>query len=104
KFKTQEGRRKNQVLIVFTGLALSLLFGVTTNLVFPLIFKNDNLSNIGPYGTIIFIAFTAYAIVRHGFLDIKVIATETLAVVINIALLFNLLSSENFTRAISNGA
>lgn len=104
KFKTQEGRRKNQLLVVFTGLALSLLFGVTTNLVFPFVFKNDSLSNIGPYSTIIFIAFTAYAIVRHGFLDIKVIATETLVVVINIVLLFNLLNSENSTKVITNGA
>ena len=104
KYRLYYGKEKEQLKFVFTGLVFSFLFAITTNLIFPLVFKNDSISYIGPYATIIFIGFTAFAIVKHEFLNIKVVATETLVVAINIALLFNLLYSETFNRGLTNGA
>lgn len=102
KLKSAKNKERNQLRVVFLGLTLSLAFAVTTNLVFPLVFKNDSLSNVGPYGTIIFIAFTSYAIVRHEFLHIRVIATEALVVAINLALVFNFLYSPSLSRSLVN--
>jgi signal transduction histidine kinase len=102
KFVASVGEERAQIRTVFIGLALSFLLAITTNMIFPLIFHNDTLSNFGPYSTLIFIGFTSYAIVYHGLLNIKVIATEALVVALNIALIFNALYSENPQRKIAS--
>ena len=94
KYRFFTGKQKTQIKIVFVGLALSLMMAITTNLIFPFVFKNDTLSNIGPYSTLIFIIFTAYAIVETHLFDIRVIATEVLVVLIGLALLIDTLLSK----------
>lgn len=100
KYRYSPEKEKNQIHFVFVGLVLSLLIGITTNLLFPFLLKNDTLSNVGPYATIVLVGFTAYAIVKYELLNIKVIATEALVIIINIALVFNVLYSEDLLTAV----
>jgi signal transduction histidine kinase len=55
---------------------------------------------IGDYSTIFLLGFTSYAILKHEFLDIKVISTEILTVSIWTVLLVKILVSERITDAI----
>ncbi|MEY4723227.1 MAG: hypothetical protein RLZZ324_740 [Candidatus Parcubacteria bacterium] len=78
-YKTAEDKIvKNQVLFLSLGMALFVGSGVLTNLVLPL-FGYTQSSVIGPASALFFVVFTMYAVVRHGLLNIKVIATEIFA-------------------------
>lgn len=67
------GKQRQQVRSVLIGWSSFLLFAVTTNAVLPLITGNADWSKFGPLGSIVMVFFISYAIVRHGFLNIKVI-------------------------------
>ena len=59
--------------------------------VFPLIFLGTYKYHwVGDYSTIIFLAFTAYAIVKHELMGIKTLLTQVLIVIISIILLVDI--------------
>ncbi|OGY84285.1 MAG: hypothetical protein A2898_03075 [Candidatus Kerfeldbacteria bacterium RIFCSPLOWO2_01_FULL_48_11] len=76
-YKHSNGVQKVQLTYLFFGLLLSVIFGATTNLVLPLV-GHSQLSNLGSYSTIFLASFTAYAITRHHFLDIRIIILRTI--------------------------
>ncbi len=71
-----EGRTRSQLQFVLLGISLSSLFGIVTNLIFPLIGIGE-IRFLGPLGLIFFIAATTYAIVAHQLFDIRVIIKRT---------------------------
>ncbi|HLC38942.1 MAG TPA: ATP-binding protein [Patescibacteria group bacterium] len=100
KYRNLNKKQQIQMRILFVGLLLSLLLAITTNLLFPLILKNDTLSNYGPYSTFIIIGFTTYAIIKHELLNIRVIATETLVALIILALIVQTLLSKSWAEGL----
>lgn len=70
KCRRFNGLRKLQILYVLYGFFLASLVGAVINLFFQ-----DKLSiewfRVGSYGTIFFIGFTSYAIIKHHLFDIR---------------------------------
>ncbi len=77
--KTDSPITKKQIVFLYTGMALVVSSGIVTNLVLPLVFNYTRASVIGPAATLFFVVLTMYAIVKHGLLNLKVIATEVFA-------------------------
>lgn len=93
-----EGVKKMQIKLILLGMALSFLGGSTNYFLWYNI-------NIPPYGNILassFVIFSAYAIIRYKFLDIRVIATEAALLVMNILLFFRFIISSSLMEWIIN--
>lgn len=84
-FKTK-GHQHTQMQYVFLGIALLAVFGTVTNFVIPLVYNNFFASDYGPFLSIFVLGFTAYAILKHNLLHIKVVATEAVVVLLLIIL------------------
>ena len=84
KYRSLLGNEKMQVTYVFSGFLISALIALVTYLGFPLIFKNEffvtTLPRFGTFSTVIFTAFTTYAIVRHRFIDIRFVFNKVVGV------------------------
>ncbi|MBU0687665.1 MAG: PAS domain S-box protein [Candidatus Margulisbacteria bacterium] len=99
------GAIKMQIRYVFLGSLLASFFSLITNLVMPL-FGNSSLTGLGPYFIFIFIACTAYAIVRHRLMSIAIVIQRGTAYAIATGLILiiyasTVLLSELFFRRIT---
>lgn len=73
KYKNVSAEGKNRISYAFLGITLSVGPAILTNVILPLWFKNNSLNTISPSFSIIMVVFISYAIIRHQFLDIKII-------------------------------
>lgn len=89
-----------QVRYLFIGISLSVAFVLTTDLLLPAISQSDVTANFGQFGVLFFVAFAAFAILKHHLLDIKVIATESLVVILALILLIDAMLSKTIGTAI----
>jgi len=83
KYRINRGIERTQIKYVFTGLFLSFLFGIIFNLILPAL-GIARFLNIGPFFTLILVAFTAYAIVKTHLMDISVIISRAVAEVLTV--------------------
>ena len=90
KFRRSSGTERNQLELVLTGMLLMLGLVIITILVPILFFGNGLLVVLAPVYTLVFFGMTAYAIVKYGLFNLKVIATEALTFVIWITLFANI--------------
>lgn len=97
KYKKYSGVLKMQLKFLIAGLLITFSLMLLTNFLVVIILKYSNFVVFGPPFSIILIGFTAYAIVKHRLLDIKVFATELLTVVLSMILLSKLLLFKNTT-------
>ena len=95
-YRVSNKAQKKQLLFIFVGLGLFLLLGVFFGGVLPFIVKSQEYYRIGNYSAIVFVGFTAYAIVKKQLFDIRVIAAETLVALITLGLLIDSLISKTF--------
>ncbi|HEY4509711.1 MAG TPA: ATP-binding protein [Candidatus Paceibacterota bacterium] len=93
-FKTTGGER-NQLQFVLVGSLITYSFIIVFNLILPIVFNNTAFIPLAPIFTLPFILSTAYAILRYGLLDIKVIATEILTFVLAVVTLFEILFAQD---------
>lgn len=103
KYRHSQGIERRQILFVFFGFLLSGIIAITTNLIIPLLTGFNESAKIGPYSMIFLAGFTAYAIIRHHLLNIKVVATEILVVFINFILLVQALLSKTWSEGLIRG-
>ena len=88
KFREAEGTLRTQILYFSLGLFISFSIAITTNLIIPRIIEvPTTVTRLGIYGVIFLIFFTAYAIIRHRLMDIR------LAIKNSTIYFFSLLSS-----------
>lgn len=71
QFITTDGAIHEQLKYLFVGMLASIVFGVSTNLIFPIVTGSHALSKFGPLGITFLIISTTYAIVRHRLLDVR---------------------------------
>jgi len=70
-------------LLVFGILSMTLL-GSITNLILPLLSGNNYYAKFGTLFTLIFVGFTAYAIIKHSLFDIRAVVVRSFAYVFSI--------------------
>jgi PAS domain S-box-containing protein len=70
------GLRKLQLRYLLTGVLLAGLGVSVTNLLIPLIWQTSHYGVFGPYFTLVFVSFSAHAIIRHRLMDIRFFARK----------------------------
>ena len=90
--------------LILTGFLISLGTAVTINLLQPILSISLEVSRIGIYGLSILVATTAYAIIRHQFLSVKVIATEAFTVILWIILFSRMIVEQSLEARIVDGS
>jgi PAS domain S-box-containing protein len=79
KFRHAKGSARVQLQYLFAGAALGTVGGATTNLLVPLLSGTSRFSVYGPYFSLIWIGFTAHAIIRHRLMDLRVVISRSVA-------------------------
>ncbi|MBI2639762.1 MAG: ATP-binding protein [Candidatus Sungbacteria bacterium] len=92
-----------QVRLFLIGAVSALVGATTTNLFIPIVTGSSLYSRYGPLALTPFIVLTAYAIIRHKLLDVKVITTELFSGALIFFMFLQLLLSQNAAGLILNG-
>jgi hypothetical protein len=71
-YRKTSGRARSQVQYFSLGIAAFILFAFASNALLPA-YEHFQLNLAGPISSVVFVGFTAYAIVRHHLLDIRVV-------------------------------
>jgi signal transduction histidine kinase len=95
KFRSAVGMQRDQMKLVLAGMLIMLGFIILTILIPIIVFSSGAFVIFTPIYTLIFLGMTAYAIVKYGLFDVKVIATEALTVMIWITLFSNIFVASN---------
>jgi len=96
KIKKLSGIEKVQAIYVVLGLTLSTLVAVPINLILTQITEIPVWVNrMGIYGFLFFILFTAYAVLKHHLMEIRVVTTELLSGLAILTLFIDLFLSES---------
>jgi signal transduction histidine kinase len=73
KWKRARGRERIQLNYYGVGLFVVSIFGTTANLLLPAVTGRSTFTHWGPWFAIPLIVLTAHAIVRHRFLDLRIV-------------------------------
>ncbi len=73
KYIKAKGKEKIQMFYLLLGMILTFGFMVFANFIVVILFKSSALVFLGPSASILMIGFVSYAIVKHRFLDLKLI-------------------------------
>jgi signal transduction histidine kinase len=92
-----------QLRMVLIGSMTATVLGSVFNLLFPYLFHDYDYVRIGPIFTLIMVACIAIAIVRYQLFNIKVITTQTFAVVLCTALFVRTLAAVTLQEQLING-
>jgi signal transduction histidine kinase len=104
KFFVEKNQDTRELFKLLTyGVGIFLFLAIITNLILPVFFNQFEISVITPAYTTAFSFIIFTAILKHKFLDIKVVATELLTFSIWIFLLIQTMLSSNVSMGIVNG-
>jgi signal transduction histidine kinase len=97
KYRTANNIARAQIKFTMLGTSLGLIIAGTTNVILPW-FDIFNYLWIGPIAALIWISFTAYAIIAHHLMDIKLVLRSSfvyllsfIGILIEIAMLYILI-------------
>lgn len=93
KYFRAKGREKIQMFFLLIGMILSFGFMVFANFIVVILFKSSSLVFLGPSASILLIGFVSYAIIKHRFLDLKLIifrAVSFIVLLVTVTLLYAL--------------
>ena len=85
--KEGELRQLAQVRLIVVGFTVAFVWVLLANVLFPLLWESVDTPKFGPIGTVIFIAATAYAMVRHGLFDIRLAAVRSITYILSLLVL-----------------
>lgn len=94
------GIEKTQFRFVLLGVTLTFLLHIVFNFILPAFFENSDFIIFGGLFALPFAVLTAYAIFRHGLLNVKIIATEILTFVLAAVSLFEVILSKDIATSI----
>lgn len=78
-YKVASVQRRVQIQYVSTTFIIATGGTLLTNAFLPLLFKNPNISSLGPVNTLFIICALSYLIIRHKLFDIRAAIARTLA-------------------------
>jgi signal transduction histidine kinase len=95
---------KRPLLLILLGTVTTFALYITFNFSFPAFFDNTQFIRYGAIFTFPFVALTAYAIMKHHLLNIKVVSTEILTFVLAVTILTEvLLTNDIYARILRIG-
>jgi signal transduction histidine kinase len=100
--KALSSQERSRVAYVGFGVGLTIFISAITNGILPVL-GYSNLANYGPYSIIIFISFTAYAIVRYHLFGIRVVATQLFVISLCVFTLAQMFIVETVQQKFVNG-
>jgi signal transduction histidine kinase len=77
--RTRRGREKTQLGFLIVGMVLTFSFQIFATFIVVLLFKSSALVFLGPSSSIILVGCVSYAIIRHRFLDLKIVIFRALS-------------------------
>lgn len=102
KLRRAVGNERKQMKYVFVGLCLTFIFILGLAFVSFIFFQNLSLVRFSHVYTLPFVAFTAYAMVRFDFLNIKTLLAEIGVLLLVFVLFFPLFGSNTLAEALQN--
>jgi signal transduction histidine kinase len=104
KFKGLDIAFRSKIISFIIGIFLFALFNIVFNVIGFFLFPNNTkFTQFGDFSAIFFLGFTAYAIMKHQLFNIKVIATQSIVIVLSLVLLVKTFISPDFTQAVISG-
>lgn len=100
KIRKSEGLEKKQLSTIFIGLIITFFLLATFNFLLPALFDELGAMPLGALFIFPFIAFTSYAIIRHGLLNIKVVATEILTFILAVVTFLEIIFADELSQII----
>lgn len=98
--KRATGIEERQFRFVLVGSLITFTLLIVFNFVFPTFLDNAQFVPLGAVFIFPFAIFTAYAIIKHHFLNVKIFTTEILAFILATVTLFQVTLSGNITQLI----
>ncbi len=94
---------RERLWFVFVGISLFALSSILFDAILPAFFGFATLNQVGPLTSVLFLFTTAYAILKHGFLDIRIVIQRSLVYstsffVLAVSYVGLLLIAEHFTE------
>lgn len=90
KYRKSSLNEKHQIKFVLFGLSVAIIVNVFTGLILTLLKIDTDVILLGSFSLFIFSLFVAYAIIKHGFLDIKLIVARTVAYLLSVSILVSI--------------
>jgi PAS domain S-box-containing protein len=78
KYRASSGLVRLQFHYLLLGLLVPVLGVTFTNLLIPLMFGTSRLGQYGPYFGLIFLGFTAHALIRYRFMNIRLVLQRSI--------------------------
>jgi signal transduction histidine kinase len=84
EYRYSKGKIKTQTAYIMVGLTVAASIGLVTNVFIPAVTGDSSTAQFAPFSSIVFLGFTAFAIVRHGLFNIRLVVARSLAYVFSI--------------------
>lgn len=91
KYYRVEGREKAQLKYLFLGFGLFTVTALVLGLLIPLLVGSYSLSEFNTFSSLFLVGFTAYAMIKHRFMDIRAVALRSAAHLLLVVLLATML-------------
>jgi signal transduction histidine kinase len=80
KIRAASGVGRAQLRLYSVGLFLFCVGATTTNLILPYVLDDSRYSILGPWFVLVFLAFVAHGIIRHRFMNLRLVCHNWLTV------------------------
>lgn len=77
--RRSKGKERMQILYLLFGYGLFGVFATLADIIFPLLYRDTRLFSISTTSGLIFTFLATYVIVKHRFLDIRLVVTRSIA-------------------------
>ncbi len=103
KYRNSDKHGKIQLKYFIYGFIISIVIGLFTSALLPIITANYEYAKYAPIGMIFLLGFMAYAILKYQLFNIRVILTESAVALVVMAIFIQTLSSKNLSQGFLNG-
>lgn len=91
--KKMQFRHRAQVNLILSGVLITAIVAIATNLVLPLLVGNNDLYWVASISTLGLVGATAYAVAKQGLFDVKFAAVRTFGYILSLATLAGIYSA-----------
>ncbi|MFA7243858.1 MAG: ATP-binding protein [Patescibacteria group bacterium] len=98
KYKDLDTEGKSKLKYFLVGVFLFFLGNLIFNALINLIVDSNKFDSFGDYSILIFLGFTAYAIIKDKLFDIKLIATQIIVIALSVSLLIEVFISNTLSE------